>query len=132
MYKAASSGQRPSGTSMRAFINTGLMFCRSISGHHAIEEYEIFPELAKRMPEFQDGDFLKKQHEEIHEGIDKMQTYLEACSHGERELRMSELKEIMDSYGKVLWEHLDAEVRTLGAESMRKYWTKEEIARMNW
>lgn len=132
MYQASSSGQRPAGISMRGFINAGLQFCQYISVHHAIEEQQIFPELAERMPMFEDGEFLKKQHEEIHEGLEKMQKYLEACQYGERELRMSELKEIMDSYGTVLWEHLDAEVRTLGAETMRKYWTKEEILRMEW
>lgn len=81
---------------------------------------------------FEDGEFLKKQHEEIHAGLERTQAYLEACQFGERELRMSELKEIMDSYGTVLWEHLDAEVRTLGADTMRRYWTKEEISRMDW
>lgn len=88
--------------------------------------------MAQRMPEFEEGEFLKKQHEQIHEGLEKTQTYLEACQYGERELRMSELKDIMDSYGKVLWEHLDAEVLMLGAESMRKHWSKEEILRMRW
>lgn len=132
LYKTASSGQRPSGMSMRSFIHTGLQFCSHINTHHGIEEYHIFPELAKRMPQFQDGDFLKKQHEEIHAGLERIQTYLEACQSGERELRMSELKDIMDSFGEVLWTHLDEEVKTLGAESMRKYWTKAEIARMNW
>lgn len=117
---------------MRGFIHSGLQFCSHISVHHAIEEQEIFPELAQRMPEFEEGEFLKKQHEQIHEGLEKTQTYLEACQYGERELRMSELKDIMDSYGKVLWEHLDAEVLMLGAESMRKHWSKEEILRMRW
>lgn len=132
LYEACSTGQRPAGVSMRGFISAGLQLCQHINVHHAIEEQHIFPELAERMPMFKENEFLKKQHEEIHEGIEKTQAYLEACQYGERELRMSELKDIMDSYGKVLWEHLDAEVHTLGAETMRKYWTKEEILRMEW
>jgi len=36
----------------------------------------------------------------------------------------------MESWGEVLWTHLDQEVETLGANNMRKYWTKEEIARI--
>lgn len=70
------------------------------------------------------------QHKQIHKGLDKLTEYLEQCSTGERELRLSEMKEIMDGFGKVLWQHLDDEVKELGAENMRKYWTKEEMARL--
>ena len=55
---------------------------------------------------------------------------MERCRSGERELRLDELKDIMDGFGKVLWTHLDDEVRTLGAENMRKYWTLEEMNTM--
>ena len=40
------------------------------------------------------------------------------------------MKEKMDSWGEVLWKHLDQEVETLGAENMRKYWTLDEMKRM--
>ena len=43
---------------------------------------------------------------------------------------MEEMKEIMDSFGEVLWQHLDDEVEQLGAENMRKYWTINEMRRM--
>jgi hypothetical protein len=36
----------------------------------------------------------------------------------------------MEGWGKVLWEHLDDEVKGLGAERMRRFWTKEEIQSM--
>ena len=42
-------------------------------------------------------------------------------------MRLEELKEVMDGFGKVLWAHLDDEVKTLGAENMRKYWTIWEM-----
>ncbi|CAG9941990.1 unnamed protein product [Clonostachys rosea f. rosea IK726] len=42
--------------------------------------------------------------------------------------RMPEEK--METWGDVLWAHLDDEVKTLGAENMRKYWTLEEMRRM--
>jgi hypothetical protein len=70
------------------------------------------------------------QHKQIHKGLDKLEKYLEECVDGERELRMSEMKEILDTFGTVLWQHLDDEVKQLGAENMRKYWTVEEIKRM--
>jgi hypothetical protein len=45
-------------------------------------------------------------------------------------LRFGELKEVMDTFGKVLWEHLDAEVHELRAENMRKFWSPEEMRRL--
>lgn len=84
------------------------------------------------MPIFTENELLIKQHEQIHDGIEKLEAYLRPCIYGEKELRMEELKSIMDSFGTVLWEHLDKEVETLGAENMRRYWTKDEIRGMNW
>lgn len=132
LYNAASEGKKPEGISLRQFLSYGLQLCRSLTAHHSIEETYIFPELAERMPIFADDGHLKNQHEQIHVGLDKFEEYLRACLYGEKELRFPELKAIMDTFGEVLWSHLDDEVRTLGAESMRKYWTKNEIMGMNW
>ena len=84
------------------------------------------------MPIFEPNETLIKQHEQIHEGIEKFEGYLKTCLYGEKELRMEEMKAIMDSFGEVLWTHLDLEVKMLGAENMRKYWKKDEILAMNW
>lgn len=132
LYTAAESGERQSGMSIRQFLAYGLQLCRSLNAHHSIEERYIFPELAERMPIFADNDHLIGQHHQIHEGIEKLEEYLQACLYGDKELRMSELKGIMDTFGVVLWSHLDDEVATLGAENMRKYYSAKEIANMNW
>lgn len=95
-----------------------------------MEETYFFPMLARKMPEFRRQEHLLEQHKEIHKGLDRFQEYLERCRDGEQELRLNELKEIMDGFGEVLWEHLDDEVATLGAENMRKYWTLQEINAM--
>jgi len=118
--------------SIRAFVSQGLHLCQSLTMHHTIEEQYVFPELAERMPVFREHDHLISQHEEIHVGLEKLEAYLDSCRSGERELRLPELKEIMDTFGTVLWAHLDDEVRTLGAENMRKYWSKQEILQMRW
>jgi len=86
--------------------------------------------LAVKMPAFRKELELLTQHKQIHAGLDKLQAYLEHCKSGEKDLRMEELKKIMDSFGDVLWTHLDAEVKQLGAENMRKFWTMEEMRRM--
>ena len=85
------------------------------------------------MPEFKTGKNaaeLLRQHKEIHKGMDQFEAYLEACKRGELDFELSTLKAKMDCWGEVLWTHLDQEVKTLGAENMRKYWTVEEMRRM--
>ena len=90
------------------------------------------------MPEFQSGKNangggkaeLLRQHQEIHRGMDGFELYLGECKRGERELELRVLREKMDAWGEVLCTHLDQEVKTLGAENMRRYWTKEEMGRM--
>ena len=85
------------------------------------------------MPEFKAGRNaaeLLTQHKEIHQGMDVFEEYLRSCRDGETELELKVLKQKMDSWGEVLWKHLDQEVKTLGADNMRRYWTLEEMKRM--
>lgn len=101
--------------SLHSFISLGLEFCTHLEMHHNIEEQHIFPFLAKKMPAFKKGGrgngLMIKQHKQIHQGLEKMEAYLKACKSGERELRMREgLGEIMESFGEVLWVHLEEEV----------------------
>lgn len=116
--------------SIRQFLSLGEQFCHHLTIHHTIEEQHIFPVLAKKMECFQDNQVMLTDHRGIHEGVDKLEAYLHDVKSGEKELDLRELKGVMDSFGSVLWSHLDAEVRNLGAENMRKYWTMEEMRRM--
>lgn len=118
----------------RSLVGEGLAFVAQLEIHHNIEETYIFPVLARRMPEFRsDGKGgkgaaeLLRQHREIHDGMEGMRTYLRSCREGGQDLDMAALKAQMESWGTVLWTHLDQEVKTLGAENMRKYWTADEI-----
>ena len=117
--------------SIRQFIQVGESFVRRLTMHHNIEETYVFPMLGRKMPKFRAQDHLKKQHEAIHIGFDKLEEYLGQCSRGERELRMSELGEVMAGFGKVLWEHLDDEVNELRAGNMRKFWSKDEMRELD-
>ena len=67
------------------------------------------------------------QHAKIHEGLDAFHEWVRQCRSGEADFSLKEMKALMDKFGTVLWQHLDDEVRQLGAENMRKYWTKEEM-----
>jgi len=130
LYTACTTSRRPEDLSLREFLSLGLNFCDSLETHHSIEEVHVFPTLARKMPAFRQELELLTQHKQIHQGLDKLQLYLEGCKTGQQELRLGEMKEIMDGFGKVLWEHLDDEVKELGAQNMRKYWTIEEMKRL--
>ena len=79
------------------------------------------------MPAFEKELELLTQHKQIHEGVEKLEAYLDSAKSGEKDLSMPELKEILDSFGEVLWTHLDDEVKQLSAENMRKYWSASEM-----
>lgn len=86
--------------------------------------------LATKMPAFRKELELLTQHKQIHAGLDLFEDYLGKCKRGEEDLRMDELKRLMDTFGDVLWAHLDDEVHELRAENMRKYWTVQEMKSM--
>ncbi|KAF8865912.1 hypothetical protein BDZ45DRAFT_579525 [Acephala macrosclerotiorum] len=133
LYTACETNKRPAQLSLRQFLQTGLSFVSHLETHHSIEEAHIFPVLARKMPEFKSGRNaaeLLRQHKEIHAGMEQFEEYLERCRSGETELELRVLKTKMDSWGEVLWKHLEQEVRTLGAENMRRYWSLEEMRRM--
>jgi hemerythrin-like domain-containing protein len=119
--------------SLKQFLSVGLQLVSHLTAHHSIEEAHIFPVLARKMPEFRAGRNaaeLLRQHREIHKGMDGLGEYLNRCRSGETEFDLRTLKVQMDTWGDVLWKHLDQEVKTLGAENMRKYWTLDEMRRM--
>ncbi|PVI03153.1 hypothetical protein DM02DRAFT_521405 [Periconia macrospinosa] len=130
IYAACEANKRPAGMSIRQFMSVADRLIQSLTMHHTIEEEHIFPVLAKKMPAFKKELELLTQHKHIHEGLDKLEDYLRDCRQGETEFRMSEMKNIMDTFGKVLWEHLDDEVHQLGADKMRRCWTLDEMRRM--
>ncbi|KAF2873740.1 hypothetical protein BDV95DRAFT_488812 [Massariosphaeria phaeospora] len=130
LMTACESQKRPQGMSIRQFLAVCEQMIHGLTMHHTIEERHIFPVLAKKMPAFKKELELLTQHKQIHEGLDKLELYVNECKSGERELRMSEMKDVLDTFGEVLWQHLDDEVDQLGAENMRKYWTLEELRRM--
>lgn len=82
------------------------------------------------MPAFADGERLVTQHRAIHEGLGKLEYYALNCLQGNVDSTYGEIKEILDSFGSILWEHLDEEVEALGAEQTRKYWSAEEMNKM--
>ncbi|OTA36369.1 hypothetical protein BTJ68_03506 [Hortaea werneckii EXF-2000] len=124
---ACTASKRPQGMSIRAFLSVGEQFCHHLTVHHTIEEQHIFPVLARKMPAFKKELQLLTQHKKIHQGLDKFEEYIGQCRSGEKELRLEEMKRVMETFGGVLWQHLDDEVKELRAENMRKYWSPAEM-----
>ncbi|KAF7950017.1 hypothetical protein EAE96_007321 [Botrytis aclada] len=128
VYSACTNNKRPSDQSIHTFLSLAESFCNQLTLHHTIEERHFFPELAARMSEFRKD--LVGQHREIHHGLDKMHRYVKMCRSGETELQLLHIKVLMDSFGEILWTHPDDEVRALGADNMRKYWTLQEMTEL--
>ncbi|KAB8760604.1 hypothetical protein FH972_026596 [Carpinus fangiana] len=72
---------------------------------------------------------LGHQHRHLNEHALRIEKYLTECREGRRELLRDELTRELNSFGGVLFSHLDEEVRELGADRMRLYWTVEEYKR---
>ena len=130
LYSACSSNARPAGMSIAAFLRTAADFVQNLEMHHGIEEAHIYPLLGQRMPAFRDEKDLLGQHKMIHEGLDKLEEYVKDCKRGKRELRLGEMKGLLEGFGETLGKHLDEEVENLGAQEMRKYWSLEEMKGM--
>lgn len=111
-------------------INVGLHFCMHLKGHHDIEEAVWFPVLARKMQGFREGEFAKLQHEEMHKGLDVLQPYLMDCKRGAQDFHRQKVRNILDSFGGILWTHMDEEVQELRAENMQKHWTLQEMRQM--
>ena len=82
------------------------------------------------MPQFRPGSSALEQHKQIHAGLDKLEAYMKDVKRGKIDLERAKVKEILDGFGEVLWKHLEEEVGMLGAENMRRFYKKEEIARL--
>ncbi|KAI9147974.1 hypothetical protein HJFPF1_11795 [Paramyrothecium foliicola] len=130
MWDACESGRRPKNMTIRQFLNHADSFVQQLTGHHDIEESLLYPRLAPRLKHFdpKNGD-LVVQHKAIHDGMDRLQKYVLECKAGTLDFSLAVLKEKMQSFGDVLWVHLDEEVEALGAVHMAKAFTKEEFMR---
>ncbi|KAH6841170.1 hypothetical protein B0I37DRAFT_419136 [Chaetomium sp. MPI-CAGE-AT-0009] len=154
LQTACATGRRPAGMSLKQFLEEGLRLARYLEMHHSIEETHLYPLLGRKMAEFRSTSAsasaggpggrgsgkkagggggrkeeceLLRQHKVIHDGMDETADYLRRCRDRECELELGVLKAKMDSWGDVLLQHLDQEVRDLGAENMRRHFTVQEM-----
>ncbi|AEO57368.1 hypothetical protein MYCTH_2303438 [Thermothelomyces thermophilus ATCC 42464] len=145
LHTACTTNRRPANMSLKQFVDEGLRLARYLEMHHSIEETHLYPLLGRKMPEFRASSSpagtgkgggkrgkkeeceLLRQHQIIHDGMDEMADYLRRCKDKECELDLGVLRSKVEPWGDVLLKHLDQEVRELGAEKMRKYYTLQEM-----
>ena len=139
-------------TTPEAFMKMILDWCMSLDQHHRLEEEHVFPKLAVKMRTFRKADvdgtqrsgevideetaateptdpgYVHKQHRQIHAGLDILHAYVKTwLAEEKREVDWEEIRGLMDSFGPILWKHMDEEVETLGAANMRLYWDLGEM-----
>lgn len=79
------------------------------------------------MPEFDSRrGQLVQQHAVIHRGLVDFEDYVQSCLNGQV-LEMDVLREKMDTWGTVLMQHMDEEVRMLKADRMIRIWSRDEM-----
>ncbi|KAI5480221.1 hypothetical protein MNV49_001549 [Pseudohyphozyma bogoriensis] len=124
VYKAAD--KVPDVVPLREFLNYAEELEHHLQGHHGIaEERYIFPVLRKKLPEF--GEEHVEEHKAIHDGLDRYVAFITKCKSNPKDYSAGKLREIMASFGPVLFHHLDAEVETLKADNLRRYYTLAEV-----
>ena len=129
IYEMADGSFTKIGYSLPLFLRQAQQLNSHLTMHHTIEEREIFPILAKRMPDFDhntEGVHLKS-HEGIHDGLEELEKLVKNYRANPSSYSPTEMRACLDGFRQVLFEHLDQEVADLKGENLKKYWTFEEM-----
>lgn len=60
-------------------------------------------------------------------GLARYITYIQAARRNESSYSAEGFRDVMRSFGPVLFHHLDEEVKTLKGSNLRRYYTLEEV-----
>ncbi|KAM6502242.1 hypothetical protein JOM56_002219 [Amanita muscaria] len=124
LYQLADGTFTRFGMSLPAYFNYADEFNHILTLHHTIEEREIFPQLAKRMPQFSPkNEGHIKAHEEIHDGLVRLGKLVARWKDDPKTYSPMEMRGCLDSFRSVLFRHLDEEVEDLKGENLRKYYS---------
>ncbi|QRW08279.1 Hemerythrin HHE cation binding domain [Ceratobasidium sp. AG-Ba] len=118
---------------LQAYLRMVMQFYEHLNAHHSIEEVYVFPVLAQKMPNFANNEKHKNSHKVIHKGelrLDKLEGLASSWEKEPTTFSPDTLRACLDEFRKPLFTHLDEEVRDLSAESLKKYYTLEEVDRL--
>lgn len=101
--------------------------------HHTIEEVHIFPILAKKMPQFavhehKEGAEVDEEaknhiesHKGIHDGLEELGSLVQGWTKDQSTYSPTAMRECLDGFRKVLFDHLDKEVEDLKGDNLKKH-----------
>jgi hemerythrin-like domain-containing protein len=104
------------GLSLQGYLQLAKTFDQQVTLHHTLEERILFPLLAEYMPQFGKGDGSGNHfelHHTIHEGLGKLQKLTDNWLESPLRYSSSEMKECLNGFRDVLFQHLDEEVREI-------------------
>jgi len=129
LYKLADGSFHEHRMSLPMYLRELDGLKRHLEGHHSIEEQYIFPDLAKRMPEFAENEKHLQSHAAIHHGLEELGKLTREYRAEPSTYNPEKIRECLDSFRDVLMRHLDEEVTDLRGENLKKYWTLKEVQR---
>ncbi|KAI0789146.1 hypothetical protein C8Q75DRAFT_733830 [Abortiporus biennis] len=127
IYELADGSFTKRGLSLGLYLRQAETLKKQLTTHHTIEEMYIFPILAKRMPSFKEDEAHLKSHQGIHEGLDKLGELIHEWKASPSTYSPEKMRECLDSWREVLFNHLDEEVEDLKPDNLKKYWKLEEL-----
>ncbi|UKZ74860.1 hypothetical protein TrVFT333_002530 [Trichoderma virens FT-333] len=125
-----------SSASVPAFIKYASSWGQILHAHHITEEKWIFPEIEAITGEKGVMDVNVQQHHAFEEGLKEYTAYLQNAETGKEKYDGAKLKNIINSFMPVLWQHLQDEILTLKAFDKYKEktdwakWTKDTAAKV--
>lgn len=101
------------------FAEFAAVWAMGIHEHHGLEESFVFPEI-ERLTEVKGlMDANVQQHVAFHDGMERYESYLKKVLDGEEKYDGPTFRDIIDSFGGALSQHLNDEIPTL--RGLRKF-----------
>jgi predicted glycoside hydrolase/deacetylase ChbG (UPF0249 family) len=99
----------------RRFGNLCGQHCQFVEMHHSIEDYAVFPELARQGEAFQKiADRLRAEHVVVHALLEKLVGALEVLASAPTQANFEAATEVYEALTRVLLSHLGYEEDAMG------------------
>ncbi len=114
------------------FLSYCQMFHETLLHHHEVEEETLFPDIEELAGKPGMMEANVQQHREFEDGLESFRFYV--FDTGPKNYNGQKLKDIIDSSGKIVEQHLHDEIPTLlslhhlDAKKMKQVWARAEKA----
>lgn len=97
----------------KSFCNYITAWYRFLDVHHSSEEASFFPVVEKMTGVQGLMDANIEQHKTFHDGIERLQNYIEAVSADKEKYDGDKVVGMIDEFGEVVMQHLTDEIHTI-------------------